>query len=260
MNTKAKRIALFANGPVAVKVAKSIRESQDEILMLFLHQPEKQSCVDELIAETGLASDKIHVFDKEKSSHYGKLLEKLDLDFIITIYWAHLIKAEIFTQARHTVNFHISPLPINRGWYPHVHSFIDGSPFGVSLHVIEEGADTGPIWAQTIVEADETDTAGEIYKKLEESILQLFIANWQKIKSGEIEAKAQDETKANYKSIKDIEGLDHIDLEKSYKAKDFINLLKARSFNNKGFAYYLNDKGEKTFLQIKLSKTSTFQK
>ena len=58
------------------------------------------------------------------------------------------VKASAFNLAKDSVNFHPAFLPINRGWYPHVHSIVDGSKLGVTLHRIDEGADTGPIWVQ----------------------------------------------------------------------------------------------------------------
>ena len=39
-----------------------------------------------------------------------------------------------------------------------------------------------------------------------------------------------------------------------------INFLRARSFGNKGFSYFINEKGEKVYMNIKFSKTNNFKK
>ena len=78
---------------------------------------------------------------------------------------------EIFSSVETTVNFHPALLPINRGWFPHVHSLIDGSKAGVTLHQIAEGADTGLIWVQEEEKIISTDTAIiKLYNPLPDNI------------------------------------------------------------------------------------------
>jgi methionyl-tRNA formyltransferase len=51
--------------------------------------------------------------------------------------------------------------------------------------------------------------------------------------------------------------MDQLELNKEMKVKDLINLLRARSFGNKGFAYYkLGDK--KVHLNLRLSDSPNF--
>jgi len=42
------------------------------------------------------------------------------------------------------------------------------------------------------------------------------------------------------------------------KIKDFIQLLKARTFGNKGFAYYYDNNGNKIYLHLKLNYEPNF--
>ncbi|MBU0579731.1 MAG: hypothetical protein KKA19_01025, partial [Candidatus Margulisbacteria bacterium] len=234
------KIALFANGPVGVEVAKFLVKSGDVIEKLYLHEKEKQANAQEIIKAAKISRKKVFLAKDVLSKQNIAAFKKVNIDFIITVYWAYLLKPIIYQQAKKgTLNFHPALLPINRGWYPHVHSLIDGTPFGVTLHVLEETADTGPIWVQKQVFPEATDTAGDVYAKLQKEIIHLFKKNWLKIKNGEIKPIKQDETKALYRKKLDIKALDKIDLEKTYKAKELINILRARSFNNKGFAYFL---------------------
>lgn len=185
-------------------------------------------------------------------------LRGMDIDWMITAYWPRLLKPEIFGLAKNgCVNFHPALLPVNRGWYPHVHSIMDGTPTGVTLHLIDEGADTGPVLAQKKVELLPTDTAGDIYGRLQDEMVRLFEQKWPGIRDGQIRAAPQDEARAVYHKKSEIDGLDRIDPDKMYRARDLINLLRARSFGARGFAWY--EDGGKVYVRVELNRTGVFE-
>jgi methionyl-tRNA formyltransferase len=76
------------------------------------------------------------------------------------------------------VNLHTGYLPWNRGRFPNVWPILDGSPAGVTLHWMDAGIDTGPILAQARVTVEPWDTAGSLYRKLEDAGFTLFQDNW----------------------------------------------------------------------------------
>ena len=251
------KIMLCANDKVGVEVAKFLKEENDIIEFLLLHDKEEnQKKIGDIIKFA--KPKRIFLANQMYNENVIKEIKSCNIDFIITVYWAYLLKPEIIALAKNTLNFHPALLPINRGWFPHVHSFIEGTPFGVTLHQIDEGADTGPIWVQKEVFPDEIDTSGSMYKKLQNEIIDLFKENWKKIKTGKIKPFPQDEKKAIYKSKKEIEKLDFIDINQTMNIKDFIQLLKSRTFENKGFAYYCDKNGRKIYLHLRLSYESNF--
>lgn len=170
---------------------------------------------------------------------YVELFENNRFDALITVYWPFIVPSRIFSLVPITVNFHPALLPINRGWYPHVHSILDGSVSGVTLHQLSPKADQGGVWAQRPVNINSWETAGDVYKKLQREMFLLFCDFWKQIKKGEITPKAQNEDLAIYHSKKEIEFLDELDLERVLRYRDFLNHLRARTFNEKGFAYYI---------------------
>ena len=103
-----------------------------------------------------------------------------------------------------------------------------------------------------------TDTAKDIYDRLQYEIVKLFEDKWEDIKFDKISPTPQNTDQAIYHSKNEITNLDHIDLEKTYKAKDLFGKLKARTFGNRGFAYF-EENGEKVYINIKLSKTNNFE-
>ena len=96
------------------------------------------------------------------------------------------------------INLHISYLPWNRGMHPNVWSFLENTPKGVTIHLINKGVDTGDILLQRKIEMDELrETLASSYERLHKEIQELFIRNWSRIKSFEIDPRPQ----SNYSNL-----------------------------------------------------------
>lgn len=256
---KKNHIALFANHLPGLKVADFLSKysQYDRIQALYL-TGENLEQDENIIQAVGISRERVFIGrDVLKNQDHLNWLKEEAIDTIICVYWPWLLDENILNLANITINFHPALLPINRGWFPHVHSLIDGTKTGVTLHKIEKGADTGDIWAQKEIPILITDTAKDIYDRLQSEIVILFMEKWEDIKLGNIKTKAQNHNDAIYHSKNEIEQLDKIDLEETYKAEDLLNKLRARTFGNSGFAYFEKD-GEKIYLNLKLSKTNKF--
>lgn len=244
-------VIILGTGEVAENICRFLCERGDTIQRLYLS---KTSINNERIIEAAkIDSSRIFWAKECKEPNHIDCLQDVHIDYIITVYWPYLLKRDFFSCAKKgTVNFHPALLPVNRGWYPHVHSIIDGTPLGVTIHSIDDGADTGDIWAQKKVDLLPTDTAKEVYCHLQDEITKLFLNKWDEIVNGICKPYKQDESIAIYHDKEDVEKYNFIDINKTYKAIELINILKARSFGNRGFAYYL-DNGEKVYLNLRLS-------
>jgi methionyl-tRNA formyltransferase len=253
------KIALFANHKPGVDIASYFASIKNEDQIEALYLPGQDENNDNIIISQSRLNHKNIFTGKEiiKNQDHIKWFKDQKFDAIICVYWPWLLSNEIFESVGITVNFHPALLPINRGWFPHVHSLIDGSKAGVTIHKIEDGADTGAVWAQEEVIVKPTDTAKSLYDTLQLRIVDLFKNNWDAIKSGKCNATFQDESNAIYRPKKAIESLDYIDLEKEMKVKDLLNLLRARSFGNLGFAY-IEVEGKKVYLNLRLSEQYKF--
>ena len=172
------------------------------------------------------------------------------------LFRSFLIPKSIFTLSEKTINFHPAFLPVNRGWYPHVHSILDNSISGVTIHEISEKADQGDIWSQKEIEILPWETAGDVYVKLQHQIFKLFCDSWHAIVNGELKPFPQNNLRANYHSKSEINLLDEIDLTKSFSGKTFINLLRARTFGEKSYAYFKMD-NKKYFVRIIITPEKT---
>lgn len=114
------------------------------------------------------------------------------VDWIISYGYKFILKPEIIDSALNPIlNLHISYLPFNKGAHPNYWSFINKTPKGVTIHKIEEGIDTGPIYVQKKVNYSKHDTLYSFYNQLKFEIEKLFIENFKKIINNEITPKPQ---------------------------------------------------------------------
>ena len=134
-------------------------------------------------------------------------LTPINFDFGISFKYRYKLNKPIidFFQGK-LINLHISYLPYNRGADPNLWSFIDDSPVGVTIHLIDEGIDTGPILIQKEMIFDNKETLQTSYKKLNHELETLFILNNKEILAQEIKPYAQ-VGKGSYHKTSDKESL-----------------------------------------------------
>jgi hypothetical protein len=85
----------------------------------------------------------------------------------------------------HPLNLHLGYLPYNRGRAPHLWPLIDGSPAGVSLHVMDDGVDAGGIVCQERAAVHDDDTGGSLLARLEAAALAMLRDSWPRIGTAE---------------------------------------------------------------------------
>ena len=119
--------------------------------------------------------------------------ETLGPDWIISYGYRRLITPPALEMcAGRIVNLHISLLPFNRGADPNFWSWVNDTPKGVTLHLIDEGMDTGPVLVQQEVKLDPlTETLRSSYLRLRLEVETLFAIHWDDIVNGRLQPRAQ---------------------------------------------------------------------
>lgn len=253
-----RKIALLANHFPGVEVSRFLASSVDDsIHALYLVGKDARFYM-ETIEAADVATGNIFTGNEIfRDAEHINWFKSQNFDAIICVYWPWILSSDFFSNIPITINFHPALLPINRGWFPHVHSIIDGSPIGVTLHKLSDKADTGDIWVQKEITIHETEGAKEIYDRLQIEIIELFKSNWEKITANQIECQKQKECSANYHKKSEINFLDEFDPKENMSFESFIKRLRARSFGKKSFAYYFKD-GKKYFVRIQVCESSDF--
>lgn len=135
--------------------------------------------------------------------------EKIDttqgFDFVISYGYGHILKKSIIeSSVAPIINLHISYLPWNRGAHPNFWSFFDCTPSGVSIHLIDEGIDTGPILYQRYVNFSKDQmTFSQTYRQLIVELESLFKENLKEIISGTYKTLPQ-RRKGSYHKVDDL--------------------------------------------------------
>ncbi len=103
-------------------------------------------------------------------------VNKLNPDFILSYRYRHIIKQKFLQMINvPIINLHHSFLPFNRGAHPNFWSFYEDTPKGISIHLIDEGIDTGDIIYQEEIQLNLKSTFRETYEKLDDEIVDSFI-------------------------------------------------------------------------------------
>jgi len=90
-------------------------------------------------------------------------------DIIFCWGWSQLIKSELLNlPSKGVIGVHPTLLPSNRGRHPLIWSLVLGlKESGLTFFFMDEGEDSGPILSQKKFEISNEDTAGSLYKKIE---------------------------------------------------------------------------------------------
>lgn len=250
--TNSQRVSLFVNHDIGLDVFKFLlRDSNTQVVQV--HVVSKDGEVNfEILKLCDLNGIESYIGrDVINDSDHLRVVKEKNIDFIVSVYWPWLINDLYLSACKDSVNFHPALLPENRGWYPHVHNILNGSTPGVTLHRMSSIADSGDIWAQAKTSLKATDNSKDLYERLKTDILNLFTETWPKIAAESITPFKQDEKKASYNKKNSLSEIDRIDLDRVTSFEKMINLLRARTFGHKPFAYFISD-GKKIYVSIAL--------
>lgn len=179
-------------------------------------------------------------------------IEAVKPDVGITCYWPRLLSVRSIAVPKYGwINFHPALLPQNRGWYPAVWEVMDDDQVaGVTLHVIDANADTGPVIAQSVFPVKETDTGGDVYERSQTAMVDLFIHTWPRLREG-VELQKQDNHIATYHTKRETNEAGEIKLNVWYTGDYLLRAIKARTFGDMGYAWYRKN-GKKYRVMLKV--------
>jgi methionyl-tRNA formyltransferase len=207
---------------------------------------------DELIAASGLQSPQILDGQLLESAEGQQWLSDLQPDWLISFSFGYFLGAGVRAIPKlGALNVHPALLPFNKGSYPNVWSIVDKTPAGVTLHFMDEGLDTGDIVAQDTVTVSPTDTGASLYHRLEEASIDLFKKQWPSIRAGVVPRHPQLGEGTTHRKT-DVDRIDCIDPNGTYRAQDLIDLLRARTFPPY-YGAYLDLGDRKVYLRLELS-------
>ncbi len=105
----------------------------------------------------------------------------------------------LFEKKLGIVNAHHGPLPRYGGFWPEMWAiWNEEKDFGVTLHYVDRGVDSGNIIGQYPVSISNTDTRKTLYEKCTQTTFQLFKDKLDILLAGKIKGQKQDASKRTY--------------------------------------------------------------
>ncbi len=251
------RVLLLCNNWVGWQVTRWLQEQNEEIVGLVLHPAHRRKYGEEILQSASLVPERVFEAPQLRETATREAIRALKPDLGISAFFGAILRPlflEMFPQG--VVNIHPALLPYNRGANPNVWSIVEGTPAGVTLHYIDAGLDTGDIISQRQVFVASTETGGSLYQKLELASLELFQETWPRLRTGQAVRIPQLEEGGTAHRLADVAQIDEIDLERSYQARDLINILRARTFPPYHGAYF-RDGNKKIYLRLQLDEEIT---
>lgn len=140
----------------------------------------------------------------------GDIEVELNPSFVVSHGYRKILKQETLLRlACPVLNVHISLLPWNRGADPNFWSHLESTPKGVTVHEIDAGIDTGPVYAQREVAFGPDATLRSSYAVLQEAATALFVEVWPEIRAGRMRPQPQS-TGGTFHRAKDKTALAHL--------------------------------------------------
>jgi len=227
---KTNRIGICADGNVGEKTLKFLLENfRNDIIWVVCEN--KESEILQILKKYNFDSNNIFLNSDLKNKTTLNKLNKSNVDYIILAWWPHIIKNPILSIPNIGIlNFHPSLLPYNRGKHYNFWTIVENTSFGVTIHFIDEKTDSGDIIFQKKIKKEWTDTGKSLYDKAQKTMINLFIKKYPEIRAGNYTRIKQKLNEGSFHFAKELDEASKIDLDKKYKARDLLNIIRARTF------------------------------
>jgi methionyl-tRNA formyltransferase len=223
------RIVYFANGPVALDVLRFLLAEGEQVVALVLHDKGQRRLGAELVKESGLPPSLVFGASALTDPEVILQLRQLNADIGFSALFGVILKPPLLQLfPRGVINVHPGYLPYNRGRNAQIWGIIDGTPVGATLHYMDDGVDTGPLVERVEVTAELSDTGESLRTKLEQACVEVTRRGWPSVQSASTPSP-QDLNEGSAHRLSDVESINEIDLDATYRGGDLINLLRALS-------------------------------
>jgi methionyl-tRNA formyltransferase len=160
---------------------------------LELHEPEVKQAARELGVE-------VHQPVKVKTGNLDTWLREREPDVAVVLAYGRILPPAVLSAPRRgCMNLHASLLPLYRGAAPIQWAIISGETrTGISLMQMDEGLDTGPVYAVRELPILDDDDAGALAERLAELAAVVVREDLPRAVSGELRPVPQDGARATY--------------------------------------------------------------
>lgn len=223
------RILLCADRAVSVEIAEHIRANGGEIVAVGVNSPPRPHWR-QIVSAAGVPREMVFHGHSLFGDVARRRLIDADLDLALSCGFGPVVRKDLLDLPRWGwVNIHRSFLPYNRGLDPLQWALIDKTPAGVSIHVMTEELDAGPVLAQAEMPVLPTDNADALEARADKLAVELFRSAWPALRAGEVTGVPQDDELATVHTWADCEAIRRLDRNATMPVGRVLDILRAYS-------------------------------
>jgi methionyl-tRNA formyltransferase len=198
------RIAFLGNDPWSVAPLRALAEADDIDVELVVTNPSRPAGRGSKLTPTAVADAaramglRVLEVPGVRRGEGFEALDRLEPDALVVVAYGEILTSDVLDIPRiGAVNVHFSLLPRWRGAAPVQHAILAGDEVtGVTVMLMDEGMDTGPILATEEARIGPDEDAGSLGQRLSELGGPLLVAALRGLEDASIEPKSQDHTAA----------------------------------------------------------------
>lgn len=219
---------------------------------LMVNDREKGSHTEDLIKISDLDNDMVFCGKSFKDPDNIKSLKMLNLDYIFGIHFPFIVPKEVLDIPEiGFLNLHPAYLPYNKGWHTPSWAILEGTPYGATLHFMDEALDAGDIVHQKKMEVSQAETADSLYQKVLNLEFQVFKEAFPDILNLRPGRTPQREGGTSH-AKKDLQSMREIDLNEKIEPLELIDRLRALSTNQTSETAFFRIGNKKIGVKIQL--------
>lgn len=200
------RVAFLGNDPWSVAPLRSLVDAPDIDVALVITNPPRPAgrgseltptAVAETAREEGLPLLEV---PRVRDGEGFEAIDTLEPDALVVVAYGEILTPDVLDVPRlGAVNLHFSVLPRWRGAAPIQRAILDGDEVsGVTVMLMDEGLDTGPVVAIRETPIGPTEDAGSLGRRLSELGGPLLVDSLRGLDDGSVAPSSQDHTVATY--------------------------------------------------------------
>ena len=240
------RLILFADNVVGLRIAKYLLDNYRSDLTLIVTTGKN-----DIFDAAEAAGIPVCIFDSAQA-----VMARVsgDVDLGVLAWWPKILRRPLLEFPRDGfVNTHPSLLPYNRGKHYNFWALVERAPFGVTLHHVDAGIDTGDVIAQQEIPYGWCDTGGSLYTKAQTAMVELFRETYPLLRTRNYKVVPQLKTAGSFHHSSELEPASQINLDGMYRGRDILNLLRARTFDGFPGCWFQEDENRYE-ISIKIRK------
>lgn len=242
------KLIVLADGVVGQRIVQGLLDLWSTDVGLIVTT--SRNDISELAEKQG-ANTVVFATEEQLLGHCQALGGQFDLGLLA--WWPKIIRERMIAMPRlGFLNTHPSLLPFNRGKHYNFWAIVEQVPFGVTLHRVNAGVDTGDIVAQRSIGYGWQDTGKTLYEKATTAMADLVLETYPRLRTGEIESWPQPDG-GSFHRASELDNASRIELDKTYTGRELLNLLRARTFKPHP-ACWFSDGDEEYEVRIEIGK------